>query len=243
LDSQQALVDQLAAGVAADQANAAQAQLQLDYTRIESPIDAVAGIRQVDPGNLVRATDTTGIVVLTQLDPIAVLFTLPQDQLPPLSAAMAEGSPRVELWSRDGSQLLAVGVLQVIDNQINTETASLRLKARVDNAERKLWPNQFVRARVTVSRREAALVLPAAAVQHGPDGAYVYVLSADNRARLRPIHVALLQGEQALIADGVQPQDRVVIAGQEQVKPDGLVSPLPEAGAGPRAAGGAAGAP
>jgi membrane fusion protein, multidrug efflux system len=226
LDSQQSTVDQLLATLAADEANVAEAQLQLQYTRIESPIDGVAGIRQVDPGNLVKATDTSGIVVLTQLDPIGVIFTLPQDQLTQLSAAMASAPAKVEVWSRDGNEQLALGTLQVIDNQINVQTASIRLKARFDNAERKLWPNQFVRARVTVAQEAAALVLPAVAVQHGPQGAYVYVLSASNTAQLKPIQVALLQGEDAVIGSGLQAGERVVTHGQAQVKPGGPVTVL-----------------
>jgi multidrug efflux system membrane fusion protein len=243
LDSQLSLVAQSEAAVAADEANVAEAQLQLQYTRIESPIDGVAGIRQVDPGNLVRATDPGGIVVLTQLDPIGVIFTLPQDQLTPLAAAMEAGPAKVEVYSRDGSALLAVGTLKVIDNQINVQTASVRLKAHFDNAERKLWPNQFVRARVTVSQEQAALVLPSVAIQHGPQGAYVYVVSANNTAELRPIRVGLLQGEDAVIETGLQPGDRVVTHGQAQVKPNGPVNPLE--GEGPSKRGqqrGAAGA-
>lgn len=252
LDAQQSLVDQLSASVAADEADVAEAQLQLQYTRIASPIDGVAGIRQVDPGNLVRASDANGIVVITQLDPIAVVFTLPQDRLSALAAAMSQSEPRVEVWSRDGSAVLGVGTLQVIDNQINTATASVRLKARFDNPERKLWPNQFVRARVTVAQREAALVVPAVAVQQGPQGAYVYVVTPDDRARLRPVEVALLQGEQAVLSQGVSAGERVVIQGQEQVKPDGPVHPIGAAqpstdeakeAAASRGKAGAAGAP
>jgi multidrug efflux system membrane fusion protein len=227
LDSQQSMVDQLSASVAADEANTDEAQLQLDYTRIVSPIDGVAGIRQVDPGNLVHAADSSGIVVLTQLDPIAVVFTLPQDQLTQLSAAMASGSPKVEIWSRDGEEHLSNGTLQVIDNQINVQTASIRLKARFDNAEHKLWPNQFVRARVTVSHEDAALVLPAVAIQHGPQGAYVYVVSKDkNIAELRPVHIALLQGEDVVLGSGVKQGELVVTQGQAQVKPKSPVNPV-----------------
>ena len=244
LDSQESLVAQNEAAVAADEANVAEAQLQLQYTRIESPIDGVAGIRQVDPGNLVKAADANGIVVLTQLDPIAVVFTLPQDQLTPLSAAMAAGPAKVELYGRDGSEQLAVGTLKVIDNQINLQTASIRLKAQFDNAERKLWPNQFVRARLTVAQEEAALVLPAVAVQHGPEGAYVYVVTADNKAQIRPIGVSLLQGEEALIESGLAAGDRVVTHGQAQVKPNGPVIPIEGEGpASQRGAAGAKGAP
>jgi multidrug efflux system membrane fusion protein len=238
LDSQVSLVAQNEAALAADEANVAEAQLQLQYTRIESPIDGVAGIRQVDPGNLVKATDANGIVVLTQLDPIAVVFTLPQDQLTPLSAAMAAGPARVEIYSRDGSEQLSVGTLKVIDNQINVQTASVRLKAHFENVERKLWPNQFVRARVTVSQETNALVLPAVAVQHGPQGAYVYVVTPDNKAQIKPIRVSLLQGEEAVIESGLNAGDRVVTHGQAQVKPNGPVNPIEgESGSKPRAKG------
>jgi multidrug efflux system membrane fusion protein len=232
LDSQDSLVTQSEAAVAADEANVAEAQLQLQYTRIESPIDGVAGIRQVDPGNLVKATDANGIVVLTQLDPIAVIFTLPQDQLTPLSAAMAAGPAKVEVYSRDGSERLATGTLKVIDNQINVQTASIRLKAQFENADRKLWPNQFVRARLTVSQEQAALVLPAVAVQHGPQGAYVYVVAPNNVAQLRPIQISLLQGEDAVVESGLKAGERVVTHGQAQVKPNAPVNPIEGEGSG-----------
>ena len=248
LDAQRSMVDQLTATLAADQANVDEAALQLEYTRIVSPIDGVAGIRQVDPGNLVHAGDQGGIVVLTQLDPIAVVFTLPQDELPKLSAAMAGGECKVSAVSRAGDQVLAEGTLRVIDNQINTQTASVRLKAQFDNAERKLWPNQFVRARIEVSRQGDALVLPAPAIQQGPQGSYVYVLTDGDVAQMRPVQVALLQGEQALIGRGVSPGERVVVQGQEQLKPNTQVSARPLAtaaggGAAPRSAAGTAGAP
>jgi multidrug efflux system membrane fusion protein len=241
LDAQRSQVDQLTATIQADQANADDAALQLAYTRILSPIDGVAGIRLVDPGNLVHASDTNGIVVLTQLEPIAVVFTLPQDDLPRLSAAMAENTRKVSAVSRAGDQVLGEGKLTVIDNQINTATASVRLKAVFDNPKRKLWPNLFVRARIEVSHRDAALVLPAAAVQQGPNGAYVYVLAQGDVAQMRDVKVALLQGEDALIESGVQKGDRVVIEGQEQIKPNSPVNPLePGATGGPKGRGGAA---
>jgi multidrug efflux system membrane fusion protein len=217
------------------------AALQLEYTRIVSPIDGVAGIRQVDPGNLVHASDQNGIVVLTQLDPISVVFTLPQDELPQLSAAMAQAECQVHAVSRAGDQVLAQGVLRVIDNQINTQTASVRLKAQFDNADRKLWPNQFVRARIEVSRQQNALVLPAAAVQQGPQGSFVYVITDKDVAQMRPVQLALLQGEQALIGRGLTPGERVVVEGQEQIKPNSPVTPreLGDRGPGKTARGGA----
>jgi multidrug efflux system membrane fusion protein len=225
LDAQQSQVDQLTATVEADQANAADAELQLQYTRILSPIDGVTGIRLVDPGNLVHASDATGIVVLTQLDPIAVVFTLPQDDLPRLSLAMTDGKPKVIAASRAGDQVIAEGVLTVIDNQINTQTASVRLKAEFKNADRKLWPNLFVRARIEVSRQNDALLVPAAAVQHGPNGSFVYTLTQDNVAHMQPVEIALLQGEDALIGNGLHAGDRVVVDGQNQIKPNSVVTP------------------
>jgi len=225
LDAQQSQVDQLNATVEADEANAADADLQLQYTRILSPIDGVTGIRLVDPGNQVHASDTTGIVVLTQLDPIAVVFTLPQDDLPRLALAMADGKPKVIAVSRAGDQVIAEGVLTVIDNQINTQTASVRLKAEFKNRDHTLWPNLFVRARIEVSRRDDALIVPAAAVQHGPNGSYVYVLTPDNVAHMQPVQIAMLQGEDALVGNGLSGGERVVVDGQNQIKPNGVVTP------------------
>lgn len=236
LDLQRSQVDQLTATLEADDANTDDAALQLTYTKILSPIDGVAGIRLVDPGNLVRASDTTGIVVLTQLDPIAVVFTLPQDDLPRLASAMADTARKVVAVSRAGDEVLGTGTLTVIDNQINTQTASVRLKAQFDNPERKLWPNQFVRAQIEVAHRDDALVLPAAAVQQGPNGSYVYVLNEGNIAHMQPVKLALLQGEDALIASGVARGDRVVVEGQEQIKPNTEVTP--RAVGEPAAAGG-----
>jgi multidrug efflux system membrane fusion protein len=225
LDAQRSTVDQLLATVAMDQASADDAALQLAYTRITSPVDGVAGIRLVDPGNLVSSTDANGIVVLTQLDPIAVLFTLPQDDLPKLAAAMAEGTCKVTAVSRGGDQVLGEGKLTVIDNQVNAATATVRLKAEFANPGHTLWPNQFVRARIEVSRQAAALTLPAAAVQQGPQGSYVYVLAAGDVAQMRPITLASLQGDEAVIATGLSAGDRVVVDGQDRIKPNAPVTP------------------
>jgi multidrug efflux system membrane fusion protein len=225
LDAQRSQVDQLRAGLAVDQAAAANAALQLDYTRITSPIDGVAGIRQVDAGNLVHATDTSGIVVLTRLDPISVIFTLPQDELPRLAQAMDEGARKVTAVSRAGDQVLGEGQLKVIDNQVNSATATVRLKAEFANPERKLWPNQFVRARIEVAHKADALTLPAAAIQQGPNGSFVYVLADGDIAQMRPVQLGLLQGDVALLAGGVKAGERVVVEGQEQIKPNSPVTP------------------
>src|SRR5450432_2704757 len=173
---QAAVVAQLDAQAQADQAQIASAQLNLTYARITSPIDGVTGVRLVDPGNLVQPSDTTGLVVVTQLDPIAVLFTLPQDDLPSITEGMADGPLTVEARSRDGDTTLAEGKLTVIDNQINQATSTVRLKAIFANPKQVLWPNQFVKARLHIATRKSAIVVPAAVIQHGPNGTFAYVV-------------------------------------------------------------------
>jgi multidrug efflux system membrane fusion protein len=238
-DDQRALVEQLRGTVKADQAQIENARLNLDYARITSPIDGVTGVRQVDPGNLVHASDTTGIVILTQMDPIAVLFTLPQDDLPRVAEEQARGKLAVQALSREGDRLLATGQLELIDNQINQTTATMRLKAIFANPTRVLWPNQFVKTRLVLSVRQGALVIPAVAVQRGPQGAFVYVVGDDGRAALRPVAVDTIQGELAVISKGVAAGDRVVTEGQSQLKPGARVA-LPGAG-GPGPGGGSPG--
>lgn len=228
VDDQAALAGQAEGAVHADEAQIETAQLNLDYARVRSPLDGVVGVRQVDAGNLVHATDANGLVVITQLDPAALFVTLPEDVLPSVTAAMARGEVPVEAWSRDGSQLLGKGTLFVIDNQINQATATLKLKCKVPNPERKLWPNQFVKARLLVETRKDATVIAAAAVQRGPQGTFVYVAGADAKAAERPIEVALTVGDLAIIGKGLDPGESVVIEGQNQLRPG---SPLQLRGA------------
>jgi multidrug efflux system membrane fusion protein len=224
LDDQTASVEQLEATVRSDEALIEQAKLQLDYARIKSPIDGVTGVRLVDQGNIVRANDPTGIVLLTQLDPIAVLFTLPQDDLPRVSQAMAGGKLRVEIASRDGQVPLGVGELALIDNQINQTTASIRLKALLPNPKRALWPNQFVKARLLLTTQKGALVLPAAAIQRGPQGTFVYVVGSDQKAAVRPVKVETVEGETAVLSGGLRAGDEVVTEGQGQLRPGARVA-------------------
>ncbi|MBL9039611.1 MAG: efflux RND transporter periplasmic adaptor subunit [Archangium sp.] len=235
VDDQQTLVDQAGATVGMDQAAVDNAKLQLDYTRITSPIDGIAGIRQIDPGNLVRASDATGLVVLTQLDPISVVFTLAQDELSRVSNAFSQGPRQVEAWSRDGRTLLATGELKVIDNQINLTTASLRLRAQFDNSDRALWPNQFVKARLHVESKQNALVVSASAVQRGQQGTFVYVVGADRTAQLKPVEVDFIEGSVAVLKSGIAPGELVVIDGQAQLKPGAAVDPR-QAGGGKQVA-------
>jgi multidrug efflux system membrane fusion protein len=236
VDDQQTMVDQLAAQVRADEAQVESARLQLDYARITSPIDGVTGVRLVDPGNVVHVNDPNGLVIVTQLDPIAVLFNLPQDDLAVVSEQMAQGSLAVAALSRDGQSELGRGQVELIDNQINATTSTIRLKAIFPNPNRSLWPNQFVKARLLLTTRKAALTVPAVAVQRGPKGAFVYLVGPDMKAAMRPVEVGEQQGEQVIIEKGVEAGDKVVIDGQSQLRPGALVATK-----GPEGAGGGVG--
>ena len=227
VDDQHALVGQYRGAMEIDRGQIATAKLNLSYARIRSPIDGVTGIRLVDPGNLVHAADTNGIVVITQLDPIAILFTLPQDDLPYVSQELARGPLTVELFSRDGKLPLGQGKVTVIDNQINQTTATLRLKAIAPNPERRLWPNQFVKAHLLLTVRRDATVVPSTAVQRGPQGSFAYVIGEDERVTARPVETELTQGELTIIKRGLTPGERVVIEGQNQLSPGARVSLRP----------------
>ena len=225
---QQSTVDQQQAQVRADQSQIDSARLNLDYARIISPIDGVTGVRLVDPGNIVHASDQTGLVVVTQLDPIAVFFTLPEDDLPAIQEAMAAGELGVQALSRSGDKPLGDGKLSVIDNEINQATATgIRLKAIFPNPGSLLWPNQFVKARLRLSTRKNAIVVPAAVVQHGPQGTFAYVVAADSTAAVRPVTVEAIQGEVAIISNGLQVGEQVVTDGQAQLRPGTKVAAKP----------------
>ena len=245
VDDASAQVGQLEGVIRIDRAQIESARLNLDYTRITSPLDAVTGVRLVDPGNIVRQADPNGLVVLTQLDPIAVLFSLPQDELPRVSEAMQGGTLLVEAFSRDGQTKLGTGDLRLIDNQINAATATLRLKAIFPNPQRVLWPNQFVKARLLLTTRRSAIVIPAAAIQRGPDGLFVYSIQDDSTVQTRGVEVETTQGELAIIGKGLQGGERIVIEGQNQLRPGAKVSTRdPGAGQkGPARSGAEAAAP
>jgi membrane fusion protein, multidrug efflux system len=224
---QAAAAAQADAQVQADQAQIASARLNLDYARITSPIDGVVGIRLVDPGNVVHASDTGGLVVVTQLDPIALFFTLPEDDLAEVTKAMSQGTPAVYALSRDGDQLLGQGTLSVLDNQINQATATIRLKAIFDNSKQRLWPNQFVKARLQLGTRKDAVVIPSVAIQHGPQGPFVYVVSSDSKATPRPIESDAVERDTAIITKGLTPGEQVVVEGQAQLRPGVRVATKP----------------
>ena len=228
-DDQAALVGQLEGAVQIDRATIESARLNLVYARITSPIDGVTGIRIVDPGNVVHATDANGIVVVTQLDPIAVLFTLPQDQLTPVLDQLSHGPLTADVVAQNGSTLLGRGQVTFVDNQINQSTSTLRLKAVVPNPRRVLWPNQFVNVRLLLTTLRNALVMPVTAVQRGPTGTFVYVVGPDQTASPRPVEIENHEGDLAVVARGLQEGERVVTDGQNQLRPGSRVAPREQA--------------
>ena len=228
LVSQQAVDDAKAAegqaegAIAIDRASVENAKLQLDYAQIKSPLDGIAGVRQVDAGNLVHATDPSGLVVITQLDQAAVFFSVAEDELPAISKAMAKGKVPVEAHSRDGTQLLGTGTALALDNQINASTATLRVKAVIPNPDRALWPNQFVKARMLVDTIHGAITVPTVAVQRGPQGTYVYMID-NGAAKMVPIDAGDAVGDVTIIKKGVKPGDQVVVEGANQLRPGAKV--------------------
>lgn len=208
--------------VKSDEAQIQQARLNIDYCHIKAPISGRVGIRFVDPGNIVHASDANGLVVITQLRPIAVLFTLPEDNLPSVTQHRTGAGLPVEAWSRDNSKQIGAGKLLTIDNQIDPNTGTFRCKAIFDNSDGSLFPNQFVNARLQVDTRHNALTIPIAAVQHGAQGTYVYVVGPDKSAEMRPIEVALTEGTTAIVT-GVNAGDLVVTEGADKLQPHGKV--------------------
>jgi membrane fusion protein, multidrug efflux system len=231
VDTQQTTFDQAQASTASDRAQIENARLSLDYARITSPVDGVTGVRLVDPGNIVHATDSGGIVVVTQLDPMAVIFTLPEDDLPAVARELAGGPLTTEAYTRDGDTKLATGKLEVIDNQVNQATATIKLKAIFANPDNVLWPNAFLKARLLLATRHGALVVPAQAIQRGPQGAFVYLVDADKKANVRPVELDGPPTEVAIIAKGLSGGEDVVVEGQNALRPGAKVAPRPSGAA------------
>jgi multidrug efflux system membrane fusion protein len=222
-DTQRALVAQLEATLRADQGAIDAAKVQLDYTSITSPIDGITGIRLVDQGNIVHATDTTGIVVVTQLQPISVVFSLPEDNLQSVSQATAQGPVVVLAQSRDGKTELDQGTLLLVDNQIDQTTGTIRLKATFPNPHNALWPGQFVNVRLLLRTDHNVLTVPSAAVERGPAGLFTYVVKPDSTVEMRTVTVGQDTGTIAVVDSGLATGDRVVTAGQYRVQPGALV--------------------
>jgi multidrug efflux system membrane fusion protein len=213
LDTQKATVAQLEAQVKLDQAAIDNAKAILEYTTITAPLDGRTGIRLVDEGNVVRASDTTGIVVLTQLQPISVLFTLPQQQLGDVNRAFAKGPLPVDAFGTDNKTVIDKGTLQVVDNLVDQTTGTIKLKAEFPNATFQLWPGQFVNVRLLIDTLKGVVVAPTAAVQRGPVGTFVFLVQPDNKVAVRPVTVGQQDEAQAVITNGLQPDERVVTTG------------------------------
>jgi multidrug efflux system membrane fusion protein len=223
VDDQRALVGQAEGSLKIDQAQIESARLNLDYARVRAPIPGVVGVRLVDVGNVVRASDSTGLVVLSQIDPVAVFITLPQDDLTAVTQAMARGPVPVEVEARDGTGKLGTGKVIALDNQINTATATLRLKVEVPNPKHLLWPNQFVKARLLVDTAAGALVVPAPAVQRGPQGTFVYLVDEAQKAQQTPVEVTRTVDGLALLATDLSLEAQLVVEGQGQLRPGATV--------------------
>jgi membrane fusion protein, multidrug efflux system len=213
LDTQKATVAQLEAQVKLDQAVIDNAKAVLDYTNVIAPIDGRTGIRLVDQGNYVRAADPTGLVVITQLQPISVLFTLPQQQLGEVNRAAARRTLPVEVLGSDNKTGVEKGELKVVDNQVDQTTGTIKLKAEFPNRELQLWPGQFVNVRLLINTLEQVVVAPTAAVQRGPNGTFVYVVQPDNKVAIRSIAVSQQDETLSVIDNGLQPDERVVTTG------------------------------
>jgi membrane fusion protein, multidrug efflux system len=218
VDTAQALLNQLKAQVQVDQALIDNARTQLDYTRITSPINGRTGIRLVDPGNIVHAASTTGIVVVTQVQPISVIFTLPEEEMSAVGAALAVGPVKVTTLSRDGKSELDQGTLTLIDNQIDQTTGTARLKATFANTRNTLWPGQYVNARVLVRTERNALTLPSSAVQLGPNGPFTYVIKSDSTVEVRPLTLGDESDGMTVIKSGIALNERVVTSNQYRLQ-------------------------
>jgi len=217
VDTQNATVGQLEGALRADQAQIDNEKLQLNYCKITAPLSGRVGLRLTDQGNMIHATDPNGLVVITQVQPIAVLFTLPEDNLPEVIQHMKSETLGVEAYSRDDQNKLAAGKLLTVDNQIDPTTGTVRFKAAFDNRDLSLWPNQFVNIRLMLAVRKDAIVVPLAAIQRGTQGSYVFTVKA-GKANMQAVKVDLTQGNIALIASGVSVGDQVVVDGQERLQ-------------------------
>lgn len=225
LDTQESTTGALEGTVKADQAAVDNAQLNVTYCRITSPIDGRVGLRQVDPGNMVHASDQNGMLVINQLHPITVIFTLPEDTLRTISHHTGKGPLPVEIYSRDDQTKLADGKLLTLDNQIDQTTGTVRLKAIVPNEKNQLWPNQFVNVRLRLDTQKNATVVPLAAVQRGSQGTYAFLLKSDQTVQLQPITVGITSGNMVTIEAGLNPGDQVVTDGQDKLQNGSKVHP------------------
>jgi multidrug efflux system membrane fusion protein len=219
VDTQKALVRQLEATVQADTAAVENAQVQLDYTTITAPLSGRTGLRLVDPGNIVHASDPNGLVVITQLQPISVIFTLPQYQLREVIKAMSAGTLKAFAIARTNGQTLGEGTLALVDNQIDPNTGTVRLKATFPNEDYALWPGQFVDVRLQVRTLQNVVTVPSPAIQRGPDGMYVYVIKPDSTVAMQPVTVTQMMDGSSVIDTGLEAGTPIVVSGQYRLQP------------------------
>lgn len=225
VDTQRALADQLEGTVRTDQAQIDNAKLQIVYCHITAPFTGRVGLRQVDPGNIVHAADTNPMLILTQLQPIAVIFTLPEDVLPTVAQHMKQRTLEVDAFGRDDQTKLATGKLLTIDNQIDPATGTAKLKAVFSNTDNQLWPNQFVNANLLLETRKNSTVVPTAAILRGPQGTFVYAVNPDKTVQDRQVTVSLTQGDTTVITAGLTPGDMVVTDGQDKLQRGSRIEP------------------
>jgi multidrug efflux system membrane fusion protein len=218
VDTQKSTADQFEGAIKADQALIDSAKLQIEYCHITAPVAGRIGLRLVDVGNIVHAADTNAMLVITQLQPISVIFTLPEDSLQSVLQRMKQGTLKVDAFDRDDKVKLASGTLLTVDNQIDQTTGTDKLKATFDNKDGALFPNQFVNIRMLLDVRKNSTIIPSAAVQSGPQGSFVYVAKADKTVEARPVTVALTQANQSAISDGLEVGEVVVTDGQDKLQ-------------------------
>jgi multidrug efflux system membrane fusion protein len=225
LDTQQATVGQFDGAIQSDKAQIDNEKLQLTYCKITSPIDGRVGLRLVDPGNIVHAADTNGMLVITQVQPISVIFTLPEDNIPAVISVMKKRQMTVEAYGRDNKQLLATGKLLTPDNQIDPTTGTLRFKSEFTNQDSSLWPNQFVNIRLFLDVRQNAILVNSAAIQKGAQGAFVYLVDANNQAQVRQVQVDFTEGNSTIVSKGLSAGEIVVVDGAEKLQSGSPVEP------------------
>jgi len=243
VDTQRASADQLEGAVRADQAAIENAKLNLTYCHVTAPISGRVGLRLVDQGNMVHANDTNPLLVITQLQPISVIFTLPEDQLHVVAQRMRNTTLEVDAYSRDDQTKIAAGKLVTIDNQIDQSTGTGKLKSVFENKDQSLWPNQFVNARLLLETRKNSTVIPAVAIQRGPQGTYVFTVKPDKTVEVRPVTIALSQNNSVAISSGLVPGEIVVTDGQDKLQPHMKIEPRGNAPGGNRNSQGAAPTP
>ncbi len=233
-NTQQALVAQLHATVHADEAGVEAAQVQFDYTHITAPITGRTGLRQIDQGNVIHTSDASGLVVIAQLQPISVVFTLPQQNWPEIQRLTAAGEKLpVIAYDRDSLKPLDAGELAVVDNQIDATTGTIKLKATFANEKLALWPGQFVNVRLLIETRPAGIVVPSSVIQRGPSGPFAFVIKADDTVEVRPVTVAQIESGLALIDSGLKPGESVVVDGQYKLQAGSHVTVSAPAGSAP----------